>query len=276
LYRSNKNIVYFAIVALLLAISNKQASSQIINNEAKDTLLVSSADSISLSDTLPTFVNMGYFHSPFRGKVISHFGKRGRRFHAGTDIYLHLGDSVRAAFTGIVTKATWYYGYGQLVVLRHVDDIETYYGHLSKILVKVGDTIPVGSVVGLGGRTGRATCTHLHFEFRVNHIAHNSELLFDFGRQLVLNNAIPIKDSIKVKEKSIQKDSIPDFDSPIISNQIAKAETPNSDEIIHVIEKNDTLYSLAKHYGTTINALCELNQIDKNSILSIGRRLKIK
>jgi len=271
-----RDSILIATIIILIILSTNRVTAQKIVNSISDSLTVSKEDSILLSDTLPTFANLGYFHTPYKGKVISHYGPRGRRFHAGTDIYLHLGDSVRAAFTGIVTKATWYYGYGQLVVLRHVGDIETYYGHLSKILVKTGDTIPVGSVVGLGGRTGRATCTHLHFEFRVDHIAYNSEALFDFGKQVVLCNAIPVKDPIRVKEKSIQKDSIPDFDSPIISNQIAKVETPNSEEIVHIIEKNDTLYSLAKYYGTTINALCELNQIDKNSILSIGKRLKIK
>jgi len=244
---------------------------QVRAQEVDESLIVP-LTSIS-EDSLPTFANLGKFCSPFRGKVISHFGPRRKRFHAGTDIKLQLGDSVRAAFTGVVTRSKKYYGYGLLVVLKHNDSIETYYSHLSQLLVNVGDSIPAGTVVGLGGRTGRATTTHLHFEFRVNKIAYDSEKLFDFKNQLVLTNEIPVPDKVKVN--SITADSVPNYDAgltPKTENSVQEQVT----EIIHIVKRKDTLYSLAKRYGTTVDTICTMNQINKNDILSLGQKLKIR
>jgi len=212
MFRFLKWISFFTVlINFSVLISTSQVKSQTVDVCLDDTLLLSTRDSVSPVNSLPEFANLGKFCSPFRGKVISHFGPRRKRFHAGTDIKLQLGDSVRAAFSGVVTRAKKYYGYGLLVVLKHSDSVETYYSHLSQLLVNVGDTIPAGTVVGLGGRTGRATTTHLHFEFRVNKIAYDSEKLFDFKNQLVLTNEIPVPDKVKVN--SITADSIPNYDA---------------------------------------------------------------
>jgi murein DD-endopeptidase MepM/ murein hydrolase activator NlpD len=211
--------------------------------------------------------------------VISHFGPRHKRFHAGTDIKLQLGDSVRAAFSGIVTCAKKYYGYGLLVVLKHQSDIETYYGHLSKILVKVGDTIQVGKVLGLGGRTGRATTTHLHFEFRVKGIAHDSEKLFDFEKQLVLNDSfpsfsMPVQNTLGSADNAIVG-SIPDRDRTLGASIINSTDVQN-EELIHTVKNKDTLYSLARRYRTTVDRLCALNNLKPTGILRIGQRIKVR
>lgn len=261
-------IAFFA-----LQIQSLPAKSQPIDAKLNDTLLLVSRDSVLLIDSLPVFANLGKFCSPFRGKVISHFGPRLKRFHAGTDIKLELGDSVRAAFTGVVTRSSKYYGYGLLVVLRHNESVETYYSHLSKLLVKVGDTLKVGSVVGLGGRTGRATTEHLHFEFRVNKIAYDSEKLFDFKNQRLLANEIPSIDTVKVPVATA--DLTPNYDNGL-AQSIINSDQIHSNDTIHIIKKNDTLYSLAKHYGTSIDSLCIKNRINPNDILRIGRVLKIR
>lgn len=267
----------------LLGLVSLQFSSPLKAQENKlfveDTLVVTSPDSVSLADSLPVFATLGRFCTPFRGKVISHFGPRGRRFHAGTDIKLQLGDSVRAAFTGVVTRAKKYYGYGLLVVLKHEPNIETCYAHLCKLLVNVGDTVSVGAVVGLGGRTGRATTTHLHFEFRVKHIAFDSEKLFDFGKQLVLADSIPVnrppvKDTVKLASVT-PADSIQSSDSTSVPSTINLAQVQN-EEIIHTVKKRDTLYSLARRYGTTVNNICALNGIKPKGILRLGQKLKIR
>lgn len=257
----------------LLLIGSRTTKSQTIEPKLNDTLLLVLRDSAFVLDTLPEFANLGKFCSPFRGNVISHFGPRRKRFHAGTDIKLELGDTVRAAFTGVVTRSSKYYGYGLLVVLRHNDIVETYYSHLSKLLVKVGDTIKVGCVVGLGGRTGRATTEHLHFEFRVNKIAFDSEKLFDFKNQRLLANEIPAIDSVKISVATA--DLTPNYDSSATPNTDNSTQTHTSDTI-HTIKKNDTLYSLAKHYGTTIDSICINNRINPNDILRLGQKLKIR
>lgn len=274
MFRFLKGISFFTVlINFSVLISTSQVKSQTVDVCLDDTLLLTTRDSVSPVDSLPEFANLGKFCSPTRGKVISHFGPRHKRFHAGTDIKLQLGDSVRAAFSGVVTRAKKYYGYGLLIVLKHTDSVETYYSHLSQLLVNVGDTIPVGTVVGLGGRTGRATTTHLHFEFRVNRIAYDSEKLFDFKNQLVLTNEIPVPDKVKVN--SITADSVPNYDAgltPKTQNSVQEQVT----EIIHIVKRKDTLYSLAKRYGTTIDSICKMNQINPNDILSLGQKLKIR
>lgn len=274
MFRFLKWISFFTVlINFSVLISTSQVKSQTVDVCLDDTLLLSTRDSVSPLDSLPEFANLGKFCSPFRGKVISHFGPRRKRFHAGTDIKLQLGDSVRAAFSGVVTRAKKYYGYGLLVVLKHTDSVETYYSHLSQLLVNVGDTIPAGTVIGFGGRTGRATTTHLHFEFRVNKIAYDSEKLFDFKNQLVLTNEIPVPDKVKVN--SITADSVPNYDAGLTPKTENSVQEQVS-EIIHIVKRKDTLYSLAKRYGTTVDIICTMNQINKNDILSLGQKLKIR
>jgi murein DD-endopeptidase MepM/ murein hydrolase activator NlpD len=101
------------------------------------------------------------------------FGGRTYEFHAGMDIDGEKGDMVVAPANGIVTKAGWQGGYGNLIEIDHQNGLTTRYGHLSKIEVAVGDTIGRGQLLGLLGSTGRSTGPHLHYELRLNDKAIN-------------------------------------------------------------------------------------------------------
>ena len=94
------------------------------------------------------------------GKVISAYGAR--RGHSGTDIKTKANDTIRCAFDGIVRMAKTYAAYGNVVVVRHDNGLESIYSHNSRNLVKSGDIVKAGDAVGLTGRTGRATTEHLH------------------------------------------------------------------------------------------------------------------
>lgn len=111
------------------------------------------------------------------GKVISPFG--GNRNHAGTDIKTRANDTIRAAFPGHVTLSGPHYAYGNTIVIRHANGLETLYSHQSKNLVQKGAWVQAGEPIGLTGRTGRASTEHLHFETRVNGKAFNSAKLYD-------------------------------------------------------------------------------------------------
>ncbi|MDD4976466.1 MAG: peptidoglycan DD-metalloendopeptidase family protein [Bacteriovorax sp.] len=199
--------------------------------------------------------------SPIKGKVISPFGYRGNHKHTGADIKLQKGDTVRAAYCGKVTKACSYSGYGNLVILKHSNNIETYYSHLSKCLVQVGDTVVAGAVVGLGGRTGRATTDHLHFEVRFNSVAHNPEDFFDFSTGAV---KIPfIAYSPVTKTRTVQSTT----NAPITTIHF-------SDHSV-TVKKGDTLYALARQHGTTVKQIQELNNLG-NTMLKVGMKLKVK
>ena len=115
------------------------------------------------------------------GKVISPFG--GERHHAGTDIKTFAGDTTRAAFPGEVILSEPRFGYGNCVVLRHANGLETLYSHHSRNLVKVGQWLQPGDPIGIEGRTGRATTDHLHFEVRVKGTAFDSERIYDHANR---------------------------------------------------------------------------------------------
>lgn len=112
-------------------------------------------------------------------KVISPYGGRGGRTHSGTDLKTKPNDNILAAFDGEVVFSGNYYGYGNLVRIKHANGLETYYSHNSKNLVKVGDYVKAGDIIALTGRTGRATTEHLHFEIRINGHHVNSARYFD-------------------------------------------------------------------------------------------------
>jgi len=111
---------------------------------------------------------------PVRGVVTSTFGLRlspyggGAEMHPGIDIQAPYGKPVAAGGSGEVIYAGRDPGYGRLVVVDHGGDLETLYGHLSKILVREGQRVSRGQEVGAVGASGRATGTHLHYEVRVN------------------------------------------------------------------------------------------------------------
>ena len=110
-------------------------------------------------------------------KVISPYG--GSRRHSGVDLKTKPNDEILAAFDGVVTRSSPYSGYGNCIVIRHANGLETLYSHQSKNLVKVGDKVKAGQVIGLTGRTGRATTEHLHFETLFKGRRFNPNLIFD-------------------------------------------------------------------------------------------------
>lgn len=109
------------------------------------------------------------FRSPLGGRLSSFFGSRRhpifkkRRFHNGLDIAARRGTYVGASRSGRVISAGWNGGYGKAVVVQHDKGYRTLYGHLSTILVRRGQYVKAGRIVGRVGSTGWSTGPHLHF-----------------------------------------------------------------------------------------------------------------
>ena len=138
-------------------------------------------------EVLPDEVNLvlvrdsSEFCFPVRDVKTSPYGWRWKRGHHGVDIRLRTGDPVRSAFPGTVRVAGRMGGYGNCIVVRHANGLETLYGHLSKINVKHGQEVAAGEVIGLGGSTGRSTGPHLHFECRFLYQTFDPEWILDFN-----------------------------------------------------------------------------------------------
>jgi murein DD-endopeptidase MepM/ murein hydrolase activator NlpD len=109
-----------------------------------------------------------HFIWPVNGPVVSPFGMRWGRLHAGIDIAVPSGTPIRAAGSGTVAIAGWVGGYGNYTCINHGGGIATCYGHQSSIGVSVGQSVKQGQVIGTVGCTGHCFGPHVHFEVRIN------------------------------------------------------------------------------------------------------------
>jgi len=194
----------------------------------------------------------GYVHPVEEGVVTSHYGPRRGRFHHGIDLRVRIGQNIYAAFDGRVRVVGFdRHGYGRFVVIRHANGLETLYGHLSRIKVEANEDVKAGDLIGLGGNTGRSTGPHLHFELRY------------------LGNAINPYRLICFVEKK------PRMDVYMISPTITYAELIAFRQArYHIVRPGDTLSGIARRYGTTVNRLAQLNNINPNSILRVRQRIR--
>jgi murein DD-endopeptidase MepM/ murein hydrolase activator NlpD len=122
---------------------------------------------------------------PHHGKITSRFGyrrnpftNRGREMHSGVDLKGRTGDRVKSTAKGTVLFSGYEGQYGYVVKIKHANNYETRYAHLSKPLVKKGQKIAAGDIIGLLGSTGRSTGPHLHYEILKNKKKINPEKYF--------------------------------------------------------------------------------------------------
>ena len=125
------------------------------------------------------------FRSPVDGIVTSRYGYRSGKHHSGIDLDLETGDTVRSCWSGKVRYAKYNDGgFGNLVIVRHYNGLETFYAHLSKLWVVPDQDVKAGDILGLGGNTGHSFGSHLHFEVRFYDAAMNPEEVIDFEKRV--------------------------------------------------------------------------------------------
>jgi murein DD-endopeptidase MepM/ murein hydrolase activator NlpD len=223
--------------------------------------------------------NCGYYH-PFAGRVTSDFGPRRKRYHYGVDIDLETGDKVSTAFDGKVRIAKKSKTYGNVVVVRHANGLETYYAHLSKINVEVGQELFAGDVIGLGGNTGRSRGSHLHFEVRYKGQPINPNQLISFNQQKLIADTLLLSnktfDYVALAKKVAVKNYSSKKGTPAKNNTASKNNvSAKGGGKVHTVVKGDTLYAIAKRYGTTVDAICKKNGLNSKSTLKLGQKIKV-
>lgn len=200
-----------------------------------------------IEDTL----NECRFYNPFKGLITSNFGWRNGRAHNGIDIDLEVWDPVISAFDGMVRVARSHAGYGRVVIIRHYNGLETLYAHLHRLKVKTGDIISAGQVIGLGGSSGQSSGSHLHFEIRFKGKPLNPKSIVDFN-----NN--------KLKSSSIK----------LVKTKYSFMAVPEGVNY-HSVKKGESLFKIARTYGTSIDEICSINGIKRNKPLFIGQKIMI-
>jgi murein DD-endopeptidase MepM/ murein hydrolase activator NlpD len=203
------------------------------------------------------------FVYPANGQLTSPFGPRWGRMHTGLDIDLETGDAVAAAFEGMVRISQYHNSYGNVVVIRHSNGLETLYAHMSQRKVKPGDYVQAGTIIGLGGNTGRSYGSHLHFEVRYMGQAIDPNTIVD-----------PNKMSLRDWEFKLTSAS---FKSAVETVEYAKAmEARNGKKSYYVVRQGETLSFIAKKKHTTVSALCRMNGLRSSSRIRAGQKIRVK
>jgi hypothetical protein len=189
----------------------------------------------SIQDTVLMLSSADHcFKMPVSGKFLRGF----MYTHKGLDIRLNMGDTVSAAFDGVVRYAKYNRGgFGYLVILRHYNGLETYYAHLSKIKVKVNQVVKAGDLVGLAGSSGRSRGPHLHWEIRYKDVPLDPLRVVDYDNCKLICNNFPVTKKVFYPN---------DYDV---------------NAVYHKIRSGETLGLLARKYHTSVKEICAMNKI---------------
>lgn len=233
-------------------------------------------------------IDLRGFCMPTSNRIVtSKYGYRPRfrRQHKGIDINANKGDTIRAAFDGKVRVVDYQpSGYGNVVVIRHPNGLETVYGHLSKHLTKRDKVVKAGDPIGLAGDTGFSFGTHLHFETRLLGEYIDPAKLFDFANQDVTGDFYVFKGRgrgtlLGKHEASGENDSNEEVRYNSSESAAAKAQAKRDAQQsartrIHKVKRGETLSSIARRHGTTVAKLRRINGLRKSSKIRPGQILK--
>lgn len=192
-------------------------------------------------------------------RVTSEFGPRRYRYHYGIDLKVERGDTVKTVMDGMVRIAKKMKGYGNFVVVRHHNGMESFYGHLDKILVSPDQSVKSGELIGLGGNTGRSTGPHLHFELRYLGQPINPRDMIDF-------------DSLCAKADSVKLSQLNFSYNKSIRTAVKGGGTSKGK--VWAVKSGDSLGRISQRTGVSIARLCALNGISKNKVLKVGQRIQ--
>jgi LysM repeat protein len=243
---------------------------------SNDICFTSRNDMSKLKDTLWLCVNDEYdqnFSIPAPGIVTSRYGPRNGRNHNGIDIDLETGDTVVAAWSGKVRYAKYNDGgFGNLVIIRHPNGLETIYAHLSKLLVYPDQNIVAGEPIGLGGNTGHSFGSHLHFEVRFYDAPMNPEEVINFSSKTLKNENLFVHKGL-FRPGAKPSDYAVDHPNEVVQTPVV-VRTPQVR--YYKVRPGDSLTEIAARNNTTVTQLCQLNGIKPNSVLQVGRSLRVK
>lgn len=236
-------------------------------------------------------IDLRGFHLPTTSRIVtSHVGYRPRfrRVHKGLDIKVYTGDTIYAAFDGRVRMTDYQpKGYGNVVVIRHGNGLETIYGHLSQHLCREGDQVRAGQPIGLGGNTGASYGSHLHFETRLVGAMIDPELLFDFPNQDIKCDYYVFRKNgngeTGAKTQAVYE-ALPQGRGEQVlaaTTRTQEASFPEADPSrvqlqgkFHKVSPGETVSSIARRLDISVETLCNANHISRNTHVRPGQILR--
>jgi murein DD-endopeptidase MepM/ murein hydrolase activator NlpD len=239
-----------------------------------------SPDSLLLGDS--AYINLKNFSFPLlkHYRVNSEFGPRRYRFHYGIDLKVMRKDTVVSVLDGMVRIAKKMKGYGNFVVVRHYNGMESFYGHLDKILVAPDQQVKSGETIGLGGNTGRSTGPHLHLELRYLGQPINPRDMIDFENLCAKDDYVLLNSNnfnYRYGPKTLREAKAAKARAAKLSgqaNKTAVAMSNGSASRIYTVKNGDSLGLIAQRTGISVKQLCALNGITVKTVIKPGKKLQ--
>lgn len=250
--------------AEIIRLSECEDSKHFTRNWNNNGLFLSYESYTNLPEQL--VIPLGPFKASYYNSLNSGFGPRwGGKMHMGIDLGLRIGAPVYAAFDGKVRYAKFHTGgYGNLVVVRHCNGLETYYAHLDEISVEPNEMVSAGQIVGLGGTTGRSSGPHLHFEVRYREFAFDPMLFIDKNTW-----------ELKMDTLVLNREDFHTLRWRGDSGYSGPSRYTSSGETVHTVKEGETLYSIASTKKMTVEDLLFLNGIHNPDRIFPGQKLKV-
>ena len=229
-------------------VESKKKKRERAKQQKKEEEAARMVDSFDFSTILPPITHEALIGSPY--------GIRSHRLHRGVDVNVIKDEPVVAAYPGEVTMSRYNKGgYGHYVLIKHPNGIETLYAHLSKRLLKVGDKVFPGDIVGLAGNSGRSSAAHLHFEIRFGEVNIDPTTVIDFPHWSLK----PGIDKFSMKKARIDHRKI-------------QAQLRNYN--FYVVQAGDSQGDVANWFNISIESLCRINNLTPGAPLKAGQKLR--
>ncbi len=213
---------------------------------------------------------------------------RNNEFHPGVDIAVKSGSPVKCCFDGVVRMAKIYGDYGRVVVVRHYNGLETVYANLSKIMVKPGQILQSGDIIGASGKSSKTGAEQLHFESRFMNECFNPSLFIDFDFMEMKENTLILNESdleiLTTNKNGIQEEKkdrgvvVKTTDS---NQQTAKEAQPkktqNEGEAeYYTVKAGDTMYRISVQHHISLTKLLQMNNMQETDKIDIGQKIRVK
>lgn len=229
-------------------VESKKKKRERAKQQKKEEEAARMVDVFDFSTILPPITHEALIGSPY--------GIRSHRLHRGVDVNVIKDEPVVAAYPGEVTMSRYNKGgYGHYVLIKHPNGIETLYAHLSKRLLKVGDKVFPGDIVGLAGNSGRSSAAHLHFEIRFGEVNIDPTTVIDFPHWSL-------------------KPGIDKFSMKKARNDHRKIQAQLRNYNFYVVQAGDSQGDVANWFNISIESLCRINNLTPGAPLKAGQKLR--
>jgi murein DD-endopeptidase MepM/ murein hydrolase activator NlpD len=216
------------------------------------------------------------FAFPVSGSVSTGYIKNRGKQHAGVDFLVQKNEPVVACFDGVVRIAKKFEEYGNTVVIRHYNGLETLYAMLDNVCVVSGQKLNAGELIGYISIPNQNKKNALHFETRFLNEFFNPEKIINFSDRKLHNNVLVLTPSDFLPIPVVKPTPVVKQEEPKTEDKTQPVlETPETMPVYHTVQTGETIFKICTKYKITEEQLRLLNQIKGNNIM-VGQKLRIQ